>query len=458
MRLPCPADAPGLTWTRARAYRSAMRMRLHIPNRRTFRRWLAGAALFGATALPAAAQLVEGPDWTLAYSLPSQTLKAKWPGEYAVSDLLVAQVGQLRKGDRAELATFTLGGLLPRTGGGAPLLKAMDKALGRGASIHFVADSGIALTNTFLWGLSLDGLSRRPYNPLTLSVSPPDPLMHHKTAIFDYGEGEKWTFVGSGNFTAAANNRQWNVGLLIRNPDLHAAYAAEMAEFRAGRFGAAKGRGHDGAVFRPADSWGECWVRFGPPLPATTGVVNAEAQIRELIHGAEEEISFAMHRFNRPSLRRALVAAADRGVRVRGVIPVSDRSRARGAVSRGTVEFFADPANYKTTNRVVLLPARVRANGDGWDAGEADLVHLKYALIDPNGSRPVLIHGAANWTEAGLSKPDGNDESILFLRHAGIARAFLEQFRRMTEAPPATSADEPSPEPPSEPAATSPAA
>ncbi len=55
----------------------------------------------------------------------------------------------------------------------------------------------------------------------------------------------------------------------------------------------------------------------------------------------------------------------------------------------------------------------------------------------------MVIHGAAKWTEAGLSKPDGNDECILFLRHAGIAQAFLEQFRRMTEArrrnPPATS-------------------
>ena len=76
----------------------------------------------------------------------------------------------------------------------------------------------------------------------------------------------------------------------------------------------------------------------------------------------------------------------------------------------------------------------------------------EYALIDPNGSRPVAIHGAANWTEAGLSKPDGNDEGILFLRHAGIAQAFLERFRRMTEAPPEEPAgDEPEPDPAPEP-------
>lgn len=435
-----------------------MRFASLAPLRSLFRNRRAGLALAGfllAAGTPATAQLVAGPDWMLAYSLPTQTFKANYPGEYAVHDLLAEQIGRLRKGDRAELATFTFSGDSPRTGGAAPLLKALDKALGRGAAIHFVADRGINLTNSFLWGLSLAGLAERPYNPLELTVSPSKPLMHHKAALFDYGDDEKWVFIGSGNFTGAANNRQWNVGLLIRHPDLHAAYAAEMDEFRAGRFGAAKGRGHDGAGFRLADSWGECWVRFGPPLPATNGVVNAEAQIRELIHGAEEEIVFAMHRFNRPSLRRALVAAADRGVRVVGVIPVSDRGRARGAVSRGTVEFFADPANYKTTNRVALVPARASVLGTAWDSGESDLVHLKYALIDPNGSKPVVVHGAANWTEAGLSKPDGNDESILFLRHAGIAQAFLEQFRRMTEAPPVEPAgtEEEPPEPMPEPTA-----
>ena len=417
---------------------------------RLLRAGLAAAAFLLAHAHPAAAQLAVGTDWQLAYSLPSQTMKAKFPGEYAVNDLLVGQINRLRRGDTAELATFTFSGDSPRNGGAAPILKALDKALGRGASIHFVADSGIAVTNSFLWGLSLDGLAKRPDHPLVLTISPAKPVMHHKIALFDYGGGEKWVFVGSGNFTGAANWRQWNVGLLIRSPELHAAYAAELAEIRAGRSGAAKRRDHDGATFRLAEDWGECWVRFGPPLPATAGVVNAEAQIRELLQGAQEEIFFAMHRFNRPGLRRALVDAADRGVRVCGVIPESDRGNARGSVSRGTVEFFADPANYKTTNRVVLLPARVRANGAGLDAGETDLVHLKYALIDPNGSRPVAIHGAANWTEAGLSKPDGNDESILFLRHAGIAQAFLEQFRRMTAEPPPPAAEE-APEPDAEP-------
>jgi len=139
-----------------------------------------------------------------------------------------------------------------------------------------------------------------------------------------------------------------------------------------------------------------------------------------------------MHHFNRPPLRRALVAAANRGLRVAGVIPESDRGTNRFAISGATVRYFANPNLYTGTNRVHLLPARVNAVGPALDSGQPDLVHLKYALVDPSGPRPVVIHGAANWTASGLTSPAGNDESTLFLRHAGIARAFLEQFHCMT--------------------------
>ena len=51
-------------------------------------------------------------------------------------------------------------------------------------------------------------------------------------------------------------------------------------------------------------------------------------------------------------------------------------------VSRAAARYFATPENYQTTNRVTLLPALARADALQWDAGEPDLVHLKYALID----------------------------------------------------------------------------
>jgi phosphatidylserine/phosphatidylglycerophosphate/cardiolipin synthase-like enzyme len=387
----------------------------------------------------AAAQLVAGPDWVVAYSLPSQTDDSSLEGEFAIRDLLLRHIDRLSAGDHAALATFTLSGDSMESGAAGPILNSISAALDRGAAFHFVADGKIKRTKEFAPGLSLYSLARRQNNPMALSVAPWGVLMHHKAAIFDYGEGDQWSFVGSGNFTGAANSRQWNIALLIRNAELHQAFAAEMAEFRAKRFSQHKRFDHDRTNFRLQDSWGTCWVRFGPYPGATAATPHAETDILRLIASAEEEIVFAMHRFNRPPLRRALVAAANRGIRVTGVIPLSDRGNSPFAVSRKTADYLANPAHYTGTNRVHLLPVRASAIDSSPDSGQPDLVHMKYALIDPNGRRPFVIHGAANWTVSGLISPDANDESILFLRHAGIAQAFLEQFQRMTGLPPTAS-------------------
>lgn len=390
-----------------------------------------------AFAPPAPAVTISGSDWIVCYNLPAQSEELPQPEEFAIRDLLIRQIKQLRRGDEATLAVFTFSGGSRKTGFAGPLLETVHKSLGRGARIEFIIDSGINTAQTFLWGLSLSNLAARPYKPLALVVSPEAALMHHKTALFNYGGSNLWVFTSSGNFTGAAGTKQWNIALLLRNVDLYAAFETEMNEFRSGRFGQDKQRAHDGTRFRLEEAWGDCWVRFGP-YPDQPGQPDdtAESDIRRLIQSAQEEIYFAMHRFHRPSLSRALVAAANRGVRVVGVIPESDRGKSRNSISGPTVKYFLNPANYSGTNRVQLLPALAAAHEARWDSGEQDLVHLKYAIIDPDGQHPIVIHGAANWSAYGLADlEEGNDESILFLRHRGIAHAFREQFRRMTTIP-----------------------
>ena len=397
--------------------------------------------------LAAPAQLVSGPDWIVAYSLPTQSDFLTIDGQYAIRDLLTQRIGQLQKGHSADIATFTFSGGSMETGAAGPILDSISMALDRGASIHFVADSKIQRGREHQPGLSLSSLSWRRNNPLQLSVSPSRTLMHHKVALFQYDADEQWSFVGSGNLTGAANSRQWNIAVLIRNPDLYNAYAAEMAEFRQNRFSGKKQRDHDRTHFRLQDSWGASWVRFGP-FPRKGAGGNAEHDIRNIFKNAEEEIYFAMHRFNRQPLRRELVLAADRGIKVYGVIPESDRGTDSGALSRKTVNYFLNPSNYATTNRVILLPARSSALSTARDAGELDLVHTKYAIVDPNGRRPFVIHGASNWTTSGLVAPNVNDESILFLRHRDMAQAFLAHFQRMTGTRAAQSARPPAHNPP----------
>lgn len=403
----------------------------------------------------AQAQLVRGADWIVCYNLPTQSDDIELAGQFAIRDLLLDHLNRLQAGDRAGVATFTLSGNSLKTGMAGPLLLAISRALDRGASVHFVADSMTNIRREFHPRLSLTGLSRRRNNPLVLSVAPRGHLMHNKLAIFEFADEEPWTFVGSGNFTGAAQTRQWNMAVMIQNRDLYNAMATEMAEFRARRFGVRKRLNHEPTLFRLAESWGDSWVRFAPyPIPPDGPRTTAETEILRLIHGAEEEIFFAMHRFNRAPIRRALVTAANRGVRVTGVIPRSDRRRADTAVSRQTARYFATTPHYTGTNRVHLIPARASAIGDAWDSGEQDLVHTKYAVVDPFGQRPVVIHGPANWTASGVRADDGNDETTLFLRHRGMAQAFMEHFYRMTgQAAPMLQRQPPEPETPDAPPA-----
>jgi hypothetical protein len=197
------------------------------------------------------------------------------PGEYAVSDLLVERVGQLRKGDRAELATFTFSGDSPRTGGAAPLLKALDKALGRGAAIHFVADRGIATTNSFLWGLSLAGLAARPYNPLELTISPGKPLMHHKAALSTTAAARNGSSSAPATSPAPPTTASGTSASAPQSPTCMRPTPPKWRNSRRAFWRGQRPRPRRRRI--PAGGFrGDCWVRFGPPLAATNGTENAE--------------------------------------------------------------------------------------------------------------------------------------------------------------------------------------
>ena len=109
------------------------------------------------------------------------------------------------------------------------------------------------------------------------------------------------------------------------------------------------------------------------------------------------------------------------------MIPKSDQF-----VTDSVYPFLTNAANYATTNVVNFVTPFSKADGSALDAGESDLVHEKWMVIDPWGEHPVLIHGSANWTDTALASENGNDENVLFLRHRDLARIFYAQFKRMT--------------------------
>lgn len=370
-----------------------------------------------------------GAVWTVTYNLPQQISSGTAMDQFRIRDALVARIDALKTGHSATLATFTFSA---DEGAGA-VINAISAALDRGAQICFVADGNISLGTVYGGTNSLLSLSLRPSNPLTMAVSSASSgIMHDKLGLFDYGGTNQWVFTASWNFTQAASANQWNIALEARSPSLYAIYTNETAEFLANRFhdNPSKFHTHDGASFALDGSWGTSIVRFAPYLDATQGGNNAEHDITNLIAQAQSGIVFALNKLNRTPIRDALIAAANRGVIIKGVMPKSDTDP--GGVSAAIYSDLTNSASYATTNVVQFLPVYSKADYSALDAGEPDLIHAKYMVIDPESTNAIVIHGSPNWTFSALVSDRDNDENLVILRHNGIAEKFYENFQRIT--------------------------
>ena len=393
--------------------------------------WLAASAVARADSHTGAA-------WAVRFNKPDQnTMLGKiWPEEYAIRDAFLARINALGSNDWGCLATFTFSGNTAESGAAGPILAAMSNALARGAKLAFVADNGVNTTSNYWPGVSLNSLAARPGNALQLSRAPSDSgIMHNKTGVFWYrARTQAWVLTGSWNYTGGASAQQWNVLAEIQNNALGGAYSNEMREMLSGRFHAHAGKSHahDGTTYRIAGTWKAGWVRFGPYPDGSVGGNNALTDIVGEIDKATNMIVFALNKLTRMEVANALIRACDRGVLVNGTIPKSDRTATNDA-SHAAWQALSAASNYATANRAYLYDAYASAARTNNDSGEYDLVHTKYMVIDPNGSAPMTIHGSANWTAQALAYTNMNDENVLFLPHAGMARAFVEQFNAMTD-------------------------
>lgn len=376
------------------------------------------------------ASITESP-WQVSYNLPQQSGSGTaYPNQFLIRDALVERINELRGGYSAVLSSFTFSA----EEGAGVIMNAMSAALDRGAEISFIADGDINIGTVYGGTNSLLDLSNRSTNPLDLEVDgSTSGIMHDKLGLFDYGGSNQWVFVASWNFTLSASANQWNIAVEARSPSLYNIYKAETDEMLAGRFhdDPLKSHAHDGSTFTLDGSWGTNFARFAPYPDDTQGGNNAERDITNLIAQAQGEIVFALNKLNREPIRDALIAAADRGVIIRGVMPRSDTDT--GNVSAAVYSYLTNSANYATTNMVQCLPAYAEADYSALDDGTySDLIHAKYMVIDPQSSNAIVIHGSANWTAEALVNNNDNDENVIFLRHNDIAAEFYEHFQRIT--------------------------
>jgi phosphatidylserine/phosphatidylglycerophosphate/cardiolipin synthase-like enzyme len=216
-------------------------------------------------------------------------------------------------------------------------------------------------------------------------------LMHHKFAVID--ELQVWT--GSMNFTENGAYRNSNNIIALRSQQVAADYHREFEEmFIDDQFGAMSNE--DTPNPRVALEGSEVEVYFSPD----DGV---EEELTILISQASNSIQFMAFSFTSDPISASLLEAAQRGIAVRGIM---ESSQARGLGSE-----------YGVLREAGLDVRLDQAAGN---------MHHKVLIIDEQ----IVVTGSYNFSK---SAEERNDENVLVIHNASIARLYLDEFERIFE-------------------------
>lgn len=219
-------------------------------------------------------------------------------------------------------------------------------------------------------------------------------LMHHKFAVVD--QREVWT--GSMNFTTNGSYLNLNNLISIQSLQLAANYRREFEEmFLENRFGPASASDTPYPRITLEDSLVQ--VFFSPD----DGVASA---LIDLLSSAAGSIRFLAFSFTSDPIGDAIIAAAERGVEVIGVM---ESSQARGQGS----EF------------VRMREAGIDVRLDEFEGH----MHHKVMIID----EAIVVTGSYNFSR---SAEERNDENVLILHDPGLAELYIQEFERVLAGPP----------------------
>lgn len=217
-------------------------------------------------------------------------------------------------------------------------------------------------------------------------------LMHHKFIVID--ELEVWS--GSMNFTIRGAYRNNNNLLRIRSDRVAKNFTREFEEmFVEDRFGALSLEDTPFPRLEINDAVIE--VFFSPD----DGV---QSKLLEIIAHAERTIDFMAFTLTSDEIATALLARADAGVRVRGLLERSQAGAAGGEFTR------LDEAGIE-----ILLDENPGS------------MHHKVLIVDGD----TLVTGSYNFTR---SAEQQNDENVLVVFHRGVAQKYLLEFERLFDA------------------------
>ena len=224
-----------------------------------------------------------------------------------------------------------------------------------------------------------------------IEVHPDDraALMHNKFWIFD---GQTvWT--GSTNITVSAMFTQDNNVLVLHSPEVAAMYEREFEEMWAGQFGPSSPSQLNQQVATVNGS--QVVVVFTPEDPAL------ENAIIPIVKSANHSIRFLTFSFTDYPLADAMSQRMQAGADVKGVFE--------------KVGSETDAAELRT-----LFCRNVSVRQDG----NPRFMHNKFIVIDER----IVVTGSMNYS---TNAEESNDENVMIIDNAEIARLYLEEFDRV---------------------------
>jgi phosphatidylserine/phosphatidylglycerophosphate/cardiolipin synthase-like enzyme len=224
-------------------------------------------------------------------------------------------------------------------------------------------------------------------------------LMHNKFVVID----EQWVWTGSWNLTQNGTYRNNNNAVLIASAALADNYTAEFEEMLTNQFGPSSPTGTPNPhiiITSKTDEGRErqCEIEnyFAPEDEVATEII-AE------IESAQSRIRFLAFTFTSDEIADAMLARAEAGVVVQGVIE-----------SRNAEQ---EHSEYERLRRAVhdVLPD-----------GNPYIMHHKVIIIDD----ATVILGSYNFT---ASAEESNDENVLIIHDPEVAALFVAEFGRVYE-------------------------
>lgn len=269
----------------------------------------------------------------------------------------------------------------------ANVADAMVAARLRGVAVRMVTDSDSLndLKNT---------AKHRAFQKLTRSGIPivddqrPD-IMHNKFTVVD----RTWVSTGSWNYTDGDTYHLNNNMIVIQSPELAANYTAEFEKmFVKHQFGVEKDKG----VPHPTVTIGGSRIRS-----YFAGEDGVAARLVDTIKSARTSLYFLAFSFTHDGIGRAII----------------DRERA-GVTVGGVFETTGSNTPFSEFGKMKSAGVDVYQDGNPW------VMHHKVIVID----QTTTIFGSFNFSE---NADRGNDENVLIIDDAAIARAFKAEYDRV---------------------------